>query len=31
VPQQVDDKWEVYWRTHALDENGKTIDAPGSH
>ncbi|CAL9391615.1 hypothetical protein SUDANB145_01277 [Streptomyces sp. enrichment culture] len=28
VPQQVDDKWDVYWRTHTLDENGTVIDAP---
>lgn len=28
VPQQVDDKWDVYWRTHTLDKNGKIIDAP---
>ncbi|MFF9769087.1 SCO0607 family lipoprotein [Streptomyces sp. NPDC053086] len=28
VPQHVDDKWDVYWRTHTLDKNGKIIDAP---
>ncbi|MEU4659448.1 hypothetical protein AB0G32_36895 [Streptomyces sp. NPDC023723] len=26
VPQQVDDKWDVYWDTHTLDENGKVVD-----
>nr|WP_189233007.1 hypothetical protein [Streptomyces flaveolus] len=28
VPQQVDDKWDVYWRTHMIDENGAVVDAP---
>ncbi|MEU2157646.1 hypothetical protein ABZ532_22000 [Streptomyces sp. NPDC019396] len=28
VPQKVDDEWDVYWRTHTLDESGKIIDAP---
>ncbi|MFE0676981.1 SCO0607 family lipoprotein [Streptomyces sp. NPDC058867] len=28
VPEQVDDKWDVYWRTHTLDENGRIIKAP---
>ncbi|MEU5655201.1 hypothetical protein ABZ802_06250 [Streptomyces sp. NPDC047737] len=28
VPQHVDDKWDVYWDTHTLDEDGKIIDAP---
>lgn len=28
VPQQVDDQWDVYWRTHMLDEDGKIVDAP---
>ncbi|MEU6217510.1 hypothetical protein ABZ845_08305 [Streptomyces sp. NPDC047022] len=27
VPQHVDDKWDVYWRTHTLDENGHVVDA----
>ncbi|MGV9454680.1 SCO0607 family lipoprotein [Streptomyces sp. NPDC003635] len=27
VPEHVDDKWDVYWRTHTLDENGKIVDA----
>ncbi|MFG2639413.1 hypothetical protein ACGFYP_00290 [Streptomyces sp. NPDC048370] len=22
------DKWDVYWRTHTLDKDGKIIDAP---
>ncbi|GLW50977.1 lipoprotein [Streptomyces sp. NBRC 14336] len=25
VPEHVDDKWDVYWRTHSLDENGKIV------
>lgn len=28
VPKHVDDKWDVYWRTHTLDEKGNIIDAP---
>lgn len=28
VPKHVDDKWDVYWRTHTLDKNGDIIDAP---
>ncbi|MFH9069430.1 SCO0607 family lipoprotein [Streptomyces alboflavus] len=28
VPKHVDDKWDVYWRTHTLDEHGKIIDDP---
>ncbi|MCX5338711.1 SCO0607 family lipoprotein [Streptomyces atratus] len=28
VPQQVDDEWDVYWRTHTLDTEGNIIDAP---
>ncbi|MFJ8076621.1 SCO0607 family lipoprotein [Streptomyces sp. NPDC096176] len=28
VPQEVDDKWDVYWNTHTLDKDGKIIDAP---
>lgn len=27
-PKHVDDKWDVYWRTHTVDENGKIIEAP---
>nr|WP_222109920.1 hypothetical protein [Streptomyces cupreus] len=27
VPEYVDDKWDVYWRTHTLDENGDIVDA----
>ncbi|WP_328504756.1 hypothetical protein OG828_47925 [Streptomyces sp. NBC_00457] len=27
VPQQVDDKWDVYWRTHTVDEKGGIVDA----
>ncbi|MEG3628820.1 SCO0607 family lipoprotein [Streptomyces poriticola] len=28
VPKHVDDKWDVYWRTHMVDENGDIVDAP---
>ncbi|WP_328873085.1 hypothetical protein OHT76_24940 [Streptomyces sp. NBC_00287] len=28
VPKQVDDKWDVYWRTHTVDKKGNIIDAP---
>ncbi|KUN24969.1 hypothetical protein AQJ23_18245 [Streptomyces antibioticus] len=28
VPQEVGDKWDVYWQTHTLDEDGKTVDVP---
>ncbi|KOU39184.1 lipoprotein [Streptomyces sp. WM4235] len=28
VPRHVDDTWDVYWRTHTLDDKGNTIDAP---
>lgn len=28
VPQKVDDKWDVYWRTHAVDEDGNIVEVP---
>ena len=28
VPKHVDDKWDVYWRTHMIDESGAVVDAP---
>ena len=28
VPQHVDDKWDTYWQTHALDAHGKLITDP---
>ncbi|MGW5673759.1 SCO0607 family lipoprotein [Streptomyces sp. NPDC003860] len=28
VPKHVDDEWDVYWRTHTVDEDGTVIDAP---
>ncbi|MDH6589811.1 hypothetical protein M2161_008917 [Streptomyces sp. SAI-133] len=28
VPQEVGDKWDVYWDTHTLDEDGKTVKVP---
>jgi hypothetical protein len=27
-PKRVDDKWDVYWRTHTVDETGHTVDVP---
>jgi hypothetical protein len=27
MPKHVDDKWDVYWRTHAVDQHGNIIDA----
>lgn len=30
MPQQVDDQWDVYWRTHTLDKDGKVIDVPAT-
>ncbi|WP_261719164.1 hypothetical protein [Streptomyces sp. FZ201] len=26
VPQYVDDKWDVYWRSHSMDEHGNIIE-----
>ncbi|MBM2615875.1 hypothetical protein JIG36_09935 [Actinoplanes sp. LDG1-06] len=26
-PKHVDDEWDVYWRTHTVDQSGKTISA----
>lgn len=26
VPQHVDDEWDVYWRTHGIDEKGAIIE-----
>ncbi|AWT47343.1 SCO0607 family lipoprotein [Streptomyces actuosus] len=26
VPQHVDDKWDVYWRSHTLDRDGKITE-----
>jgi hypothetical protein len=28
VPEHVGDKWDTYWMTRTIDENGKTIDLP---
>jgi len=28
VPEKVGDKWDEYWQTRTLDENGKVIPAP---
>ncbi|WP_062644988.1 SCO0607 family lipoprotein [Streptomyces maremycinicus] len=28
VPEKVGDKWDTYWSTHTLDENGKIIELP---
>ena len=26
-PKHVDDEWDVYWRTHTLDENGNVTES----
>ncbi|WP_407699119.1 SCO0607 family lipoprotein [Streptomyces alkaliterrae] len=26
VPQKVDDKWDVYWRTHTVDKDGAIVE-----
>ncbi|MGW0999700.1 SCO0607 family lipoprotein [Streptomyces sp. NPDC002520] len=31
VPQQVDDKWDVYWSTRTLDKDGNVIDLPDAY
>ncbi|MFI1925475.1 SCO0607 family lipoprotein [Streptomyces sp. NPDC020377] len=28
VPEKVGDKWDTYWSTHTLDENGEIIELP---
>ncbi|MFC1414739.1 SCO0607 family lipoprotein [Streptacidiphilus sp. N1-12] len=28
VPQHVDDKWDTYWSTHALDDQGRLVGDP---
>ncbi|MER7761425.1 hypothetical protein [Streptomyces sp. NPDC097619] len=28
VPQQVDDQWDVYWRTRTIDRDGNVVPAP---
>ncbi|MET8576509.1 hypothetical protein [Streptomyces sp. NPDC005012] len=28
VPQKVGDKWDEYWQTRTLDENGKVVELP---
>ncbi|KUN75884.1 SCO0607 family lipoprotein [Streptomyces griseoruber] len=28
VPEYVGDKWDEYWTTHTLDENGKIVPLP---
>ncbi len=25
MPKHVDDEWDVYWRTHALDDHGNIV------
>ena len=27
VPRHVDDTWDVFWRTHTLDQHGATVEA----
>ncbi|MFE9776274.1 SCO0607 family lipoprotein [Streptomyces sp. NPDC005931] len=31
VPQQVNDKWDVYWLTRTLDQDGNVIDLPDAY
>ncbi|MFB7113621.1 SCO0607 family lipoprotein [Streptomyces sp. NPDC056190] len=31
VPQQVNDKWDVYWSTRTLDKDGNVIDLPDAY
>ncbi|MFJ3669689.1 SCO0607 family lipoprotein [Streptomyces sp. NPDC090106] len=28
VPEEVGDKWDVYWDTHTLDEDGRIVEVP---
>lgn len=28
VPETTDDEWDIYWRTHTIDENGNITEAP---
>jgi len=28
TPAHVDDKWDVFWRTHTLDKAGRTVEVP---
>jgi hypothetical protein len=28
MPRHVGDKWDVFWYTHTLDENGAVVAAP---
>ncbi|MCA1224109.1 SCO0607 family lipoprotein [Streptomyces sp. 8L] len=28
VPRHVDDRWDVYWRSHTVDSGGKIVKAP---
>ncbi|MGW0960302.1 SCO0607 family lipoprotein [Streptomyces gelaticus] len=28
VPEHVDDKWDMYWRTHSVDRSGRIIEVP---
>jgi hypothetical protein len=30
VPRQVNDKWDLYWSTRTLDENGNIVEAPNT-
>lgn len=29
VPAHVDDKWDVFWRTHTVDASGRTVAVSG--
>ncbi|MFF6861247.1 MULTISPECIES: SCO0607 family lipoprotein [Streptomyces] len=28
VPEHVGDKWDTYWQTHTVDENGEIVEVP---
>ncbi|MBB1246149.1 hypothetical protein GL263_21715 [Streptomyces durbertensis] len=28
VPRKVDDKWDVYWRSHTVDKDGAVVEVP---
>lgn len=27
VPKHVDDEWDVYWRTHTIDQSGNIVES----
>lgn len=30
VPEYTDDEWDIYWRTHTIDENGQITELPAA-